>query len=931
MSKFDVFEKVLKAVRNKFQLPNEAIHPAEALKDDVSKLNDLGEKVKELTSRAEDNIITKEDVIYGRNPDVFKLTQPLIKDPNAKVNIIEPVENKLFIVQKKIEVASTDNNKTVINNEVYVDNNVDQTVQNIKNEIDKLKEILNGLKAAIKESEEKVKEIKRVPLENALPEHNLTPVPTDKITDELKAGKELVYIGNDKSKVYYKPEGDNIHAYTPDNTKINPRENQFDYDHHVITDKTLEELQKMASDENKTLEKYELFKALDYVEDLFRGSSGLRYNHEPIYKITENGVSKYVILKSSEEIFDIRNNVELSETKDSITPSADKVLSETLNFKEVQDKTSDSSNPYKGKIYKVTTGADAGYYIEKLSEEGQFDKDHSVVKVEFKSRIQPKLDSDNSENPKKKLIEEKLTFDQVKEKLTREGADNFRIFKVVGDVDDSGYYLSRAYNDEEKQAIREEAELATQGLQDTNAEDGIENLIDNKYKMSTMSKKGTEYYTVTDVDFLKLPEYVQVVKIKPTDFNEAEPKYYLKKQSENGVPVVFPPTLNDNTKPYVVKPAILEALNGYSDALRGVLEYENNALKPYTLVKMLLDKTDDNRNNLLLLYMANNDRYDNTTKYYTINATIKRDKPKDGNTDEFYRSVTLNETNLVNHIKTTLAPIIEGELSFTGDQIAELTKQGGLFENKFELIDLEQFNVDTLLTTRWASQFTGTQLNTQNAKRYGFKEANNSNHIYILKNTVEELSDQLIEQAKDKFTPKYDRTLEDNKVTEILRSMGRHDFVSTAKESLPSTDAEVLNKSYIGTRDTESIYRINVDSFAEMGSSISDFAYKSDIKLDVATILDLSKDTKLRDISGIEAHYTMDQIRTVASENHEYNDLFVVEYADVVEKSHRYDYLDNEGSLEDKVLPIYDRDGSNKRSKFVIVIKQGHENDDQDQ
>ena len=875
MSIFDEISALARSVSEKFELPTTAIHPAEALKNDVSKLNDLGEKVKELTSAAEDNLITKEDIIYGRKPEIFELTKPLIKDPNAKINIIEPTKDKLFIIKEKIEVGSP-NNKIEINNEVYGDT-TDKTVENIQNEINKLKQILDELKTAIKESQEEVKKIKRISSENASPEHNLTPVPTDKIAEELKAGKELVYIGNDKSKVYYKPEGnDGIHPYTPPTNTVNPRENQFDADHSVITDKTLAELNDIATKENKIVDKYELFDALDYVEDGYPGIRGLRYKKgEPIYKITENKRSIYVVLTSNEDIFDKRYRVDKKLTYGELDrPAAGMKYSDKLAFDAVK-KMAEQNPDLVGKIHRVTEGEDKGYYVDEpipLSPEEQFDKDNGVLKNTSKEKLQAELHRDISDHAKVVIMDERYDFDGIRNKLNEPGINkqDYKIIKVIGGTTDDGYYLVRELTVEEKQAIREEAELATHGLQDTNAEDGIENLIDTKYKMSTMSKKGAEYYTVTDVDFLKLPEYVQVVKIKPTDFNESEPKYYLKKQSENGVPVVFPPTLNDNTKPYVVKPAILEALNGYSDVLSGVLEYEGNALKPYTLVKMLLDKTDDNRNKVLLLYMANNDRYDDTTKYYTINATVKRGKPEDGNTDEFYRSVTLNKTSIENHIKTTLAPIIEGELSFTTDQIAELTKEGGLFHDKFELIDLEDnFNVDTLLTTRWAAQFAGTPLNTQNAKRYGFKEANNSNHIYVLKNTVEELSDQLIEQAKDKFTPKYDRTLEDNKVTEILRSMGRHDFISTPKENLPSTDAEVLNKSYIGTKDTESIYRINVDSFAEMGSSITNFGNASEIKLDAATIVDLAAENKLRDISGIEAHYTMYQIRNVANENHE--------------------------------------------------------------
>lgn len=939
MSKFDVFEKVLEAVRNKFQLNNEAIHPAGELKDDVSKLNDLGEKVKELTSGAEDNLITKEDVIYGRNPEIFKLTQPLIKDPTAKVNIIEPAENKLFIVQEKIEVGSN-NNKTEINNEVY-GGTTEKTVENIQNEIKKLKQILDELKTAIKESQEEVKKIKRISTENALPEHNLTPVPTDKIADELKAGKELVYIGNDKSKVYYKPENnDDIHLYTPPTDTVTPRENQFDADHSVVTDTTLEELENTASRDNKTLEKYELFSALDYTEDGYPGLNGLRYNHEPIYKINEGGISKYVILKSNEDIFDKRYKVDKKQSYDSLDrPAGGMKYSDKLTFDRVKEMA--KQNPdLVGKIHRVTEGADEGYYIEVLSEEAQFDKDHGVLKNESMTALIRELKKDTSENPKIVVIDTKYDLAGIKEEMAKEGAvDKYKVIKVTGGSTDAGYYLVRAYTQEEKDLIAEELALSTQGLEDNDVSDNIPNMVVGRYKTSTMNKKSTgensEYYVVTDVDYLKLPEYRDVVKIKPSDFNELDPKYYLKKHDKDGLDVVYKPTISPEKAPLVVKPEVIEALHKYSRVLSSVYEYENDALKPYTFAKMLLDDVDTDRNNVASLYMT-----DGKGNYYTIAREEKVAKKLPSTNVEYFYNGHDMKHNFLSHVRdTAITPFSRSHLVFSDTQIDKLIAEDGPFYNKFVMFednDPTQIDTDKLLTTRWAAQFEGASLNEENVDKYGFKDINGYK-VYILKKDQPALTESDIAAARAFVAPRVNKELTDAQVREVLTRMGRtniSDIGVEAKASL-SEDISELNKNYIGTSDTDNVYNINIADgrLAPQGGRINEYNVRFyttvGIKLTANDVVELAKTTKDRDISGLEAHYTLDQVIAIAGENPEYNDLFDLEYAEMVEKSSKYRYLETD-NLDDKVLPLYDRNetNNNNRSKIVVVIKDTHLNDE---
>ena len=966
MTNLNILTKLVDAVSKKFELPTNSIVDAkeslkEVLKDDTSnvnvdKLEDLGNKVKELTS----NSVSKEDVIYGRNPKVFELTGPLVEkartagDTPVKVNIIEPIDDKLFIVEKQVTVSqpsTNDSNSFKIDNSVYKENtdtstfDADTTVSAIKEELRQLKAILDKLKEAINSSNKELEElkVKKITLQNEAQKNALEEVRPEDIATKLNdPNYELVYIGDDRSKVYAKPKDiKTFTPYVPPVAKVNAREAQFDADNRVQS-KTSEEINQLAGTD-KTIERYSLFDAIEYVKDGIRGINGVIYKGEQVYKTIENNNPVYIVLKSNEDIFDKKNNVDKAESIDGLTQPEDRdtlISTSSLTLEEVKALKNDHDNPYRGKIHKVTKGEDKGYYIEVLSDEAQFDKRYGVLKNESMAALIRELNKDNSENAKRVVIETKYNFSEIQTKMAEADVENkYKVIKVTGGSTDAGYYLVRAYTQEEKDLIAEELALSTQGLEDNDASDNITNMVVNKYKTSTMNKKSTgensEYYVVTDVDYLKLPEYENVVKIKPSDFNESDPKYYLKKQDNSGGNVVFPPAFSGENAPLVVKPEVIEALNKYENTLSNIYEYEDHALKPYTLAKMLLDDTDTDRNKVASLYMA-----DGRGNYYTITKEEKASKKLPSTNVEYFYSSHDVKYNFLSHVRdTAISPFSNSHLVFSDNQIAKLIGEDGPFHDRFvEFVDEDPMTISTdkLLTTRWAAQFEDAPLNEDNVDKYGFKDIN-GNKIYILKKDQPALTESDIAAARALVAPKVNKELTDAQVREVLTRMGRtniNDIGVEAKTSLPE-DVNELNKDYIGTSDTDNVYNINIADgrLAPQGGKINEYNVRFyttvGIKLTAGDIVELAKTIKDRDISGLEAHYLLDQVISIAGENPDYNDLFKFEYAEVVEKSSKYNYLGTD-NLDDKVLPLYDRreTNNNNKSKIVVVIKEEHLNDE---
>lgn len=956
MAKLDILlEKLVKAVSNKFELSVSAITNAtsEFNEETLSKIEDLGSKVKELTSDEANNRITKDDVIYGRKAETFNLTEPLIKKiresknpESVKVNVIEPATDKLYIVEKQIEVSSStvpEENKVKMDNTVYSET-PETTVHNIKNEIEKLKETLDKLQSAIDNANAELTRVQRVTVNNADQVNELTSVDPDKIEEELNDPNfDLVYIGDDRSTVYKKPKNLNLTPYSPEKSKISSREAKFDAAHHVVNT-SLPELENLANREGKSIERYSFFEALDYIEDTMPGKNGLRYDEENdrVYKIEENQRSVYVVLKSKEDIFCRRYRVETALTKESIPLVEGKILSDKYNFDQIQEFKSREENKH-AEIIKVTDGPDAGYYVKVLTPEAEFDKRHNVTTGTSLATLINALNRDKSENAKK-VIENSTPYslEEVKSKIAEAGAeDKYKVIKVTGNEDNAnkGYYLVRAYTQEEKDLIAEELALSTQGLEDSDTSDDIPNMVVGRYKTSTMNKKSTgensEYYVVTDVDYLKLPEYHDVVKIKPSDFNESDPKYYLKKHDKDGLDVVYKPTISPEKAPLVVKPEVIEALHKYGHVLSSVYEYENDALKPYTFAKMLLDDVDTDRNNVASLYMT-----DGKGNYYTIAREEKVAKKLPSTNVEYFYNGHDMKNNFLSHVRdTAITPFSHSHLIFSDTQIDKLIAEGGPFYNKFvkfEDNDPTQIDTDKLLTTRWAAQFDGSPLNEDNVDKYGFKDINGYK-IYILKKDQPALTESDIAAAKAFVAPRVNKELTDAQVREVLTRMGRtniSDIGVEAKASL-SEDVNELNKNYIGTSDTDNVYNINIADgrLAPQGGRINEYNVRFyttvGIKLTASDVVELAKTTKDRDISGLEAHYTLDQVISIAGENPEYNDLFDLEYAEMVEKSYKYRYLETD-NLDDKVLPLYDRNetDNNNRSKIVVVIKETHLNDE---
>ena len=954
MTNFDILKTLVTAVSNKFELPTKAIVDAkedlkEVLKDENTRLEDLGDKVKELTS----NTITKEDVIYGRNPDVFKITQPLVEkvknntDVNVKFKIMEPKADKLYVVEEKVTLSQPSMpsaNAYEVDNPIY---NTDSTemVKSIKAELEELKKTLEKIKEAINNSNKELYElkVKKVALQNETQKDELTPVALEDIPKVLNDDtKELVYIGDDRSKVYSKPKSNtSFTPYVPPVAKVNAREAQFDADNNVQS-KTSEEINQLAGTD-KTIERYSLFDAIEYVKDGIRGINGVIYKGEQVYKTIENNNPVYIVLKSNEDIFDKKNNVDKAESIDGLTQPEDRdtlISTSPLTLEEVKALKNDHENPYRGKIHKVTKGEDKGYYIEVLSDEAQFDKRYGVLKNESMAALIRELNKDNSENAKRVVIETKYNFSEIQTKMAEADAeDKYKVIKVTGGSTDAGYYLVRAYTQEEKDLIAEELALSTQGLEDNDASDNITNMVVGKYKTSTMNKKSTgensEYYVVTDVDYLKLPEYENVVKIKPSDFNESDPKYYLKKHDKDGLDVVYKPTLAPEHTPLVVKPEVIEALNKYENALSNIYEYEDHALKPYTLAKMLLDDVDTDRNKVASLYMT-----DGRGNYYTITKEEKASKKLPSTNVEYFYSSHDVKYNFLSHVRdTVISPFIQSHLVFSDTQIAKLIGEDGPFHDRFvEFVDEDTMSISTdkLLTTRWAAQFEDALLNENNVDKYGFKDIR-GDKIYILKKDQPALTESDIAAARALVAPKVNKELTDAQVREVLTRMGRtniSDIGVEAKASL-SEDVNELNKDYIGTSDTDNVYNINIADgrLAPQGGRINEYNVRFyttvGIKLTAGDIVELAKTTKDRDISGLEAHYLLDQVISIAGENPDYNDLFKFEYAEVVEKSSKYNYLGTD-NLDDKVLPLYDRRETNNsnKSKIVVVIKEEHLNDE---
>lgn len=952
MTKLDVLGRLVAAVSKKFELPTDAIEDAKHdLGEDVNKLNDLGGKVKELTS----NTVTREDVIYGRKPDVFELTKPLVAEARSnpgsvkKVNIIEPTDDRLFIVEPKVTLSQP--SSTPVDEDGYKEKNPvhkenpEDTVKAIKAELDQLKDTLDNLREAINNSNKELDElkVKRIALQSATEKDKLEEVTPDQIEAILNSGnKELVYIGDDRSKLYAKLKETRFTPYVPPTAKVNAREAQFDAENRVQS-KTSKEINQLAGTD-KTIERYSLFDAIEYVKDGIRGINGVIYKGEQVYKtIGNDNIPVYVVLKSNEDIFDKKNNVDKAESIDGLTQPEDRdtlISTSPLTLEEVKALKNDHDNPYRGKIHKVTKGEDKGYYIEVLSDEAQFDKRYGVLKNESMAALIRELNKDNSENAKRVVIETKYNFSEIQTKMAEADAeDKYKVIKVTGGSTDAGYYLVRAYTEEEKELIAEELTLTTQGLEDNDATDNITNMVVNKYKTATMNKKSTgensEYYVVTDVDYLKLPEYENVVKIKPSDFNESDPKYYLKKHDKDGLDVVYKPTLAPEHAPLVVKPEVIEALNKYENALSNIYEYEDHALKPYTLAKMLLDDVDTDRNKVASLYMT-----DGRGNYYTITKEEKASKKLPSANIEYFYSSHDMKYNFLSHVRdTAISPFIQSHLAFSDNQIAKLIGEDGPFHDKFvEFVDEDPMTISTdkLLTTRWAAQFEDAPLNEVNVDKYGFKDIN-GNKIYILKKDQPALTESDIAAARALVAPKVNKELTDTQVREVLTRMGRtniSDIGVEAKASL-SEDVNELNKDYIGTSDTDNVYNINIADgrLAPQGGRINEYNVRFyttvGIKLTASDIVELAKSNKDRDISGLEAHYLLDQVISIAGENPDYNDLFKFEYAEVVEKSSKYNYLGTD-NLDDKVLPLYDKreTNNNNKSKIVVVIKEEHLNDE---
>ena len=917
MATFVKLQELVDAVVKKFQLPPTAITVTteNRLEDeDIKKLGDLGDKVKELTS----NGVTKDDVTYGRNPKVFELTSKIKSAGDVHVNILEPANNKLFMVESKIEIPTSDtssDNKVEINNSVY-DTDAERTVQNIKAEIENLKKTLKALQDAIANATENTKRIERVTVTDNPETLGLRRVAPDDIAKKLEANVELVYIGDDRSTVYEKTKEVTLHPYVP--PKSSPRELKFDKDNHVDASKTLSELTDLAGDD-KTIERYSLYDALDYIEDLIPGKNGLRYNDETVYKTEENGRTIYVVLKSKEAIFDRKNNVDISTSIDGLQqPPEGKVLSGKKTLKEVTDMKGDPSNPYTGKLHKVSEGSDAGYYVEvprELTPEEQFDQANNVIKVSSK------VNADNNARTSGKDLENNKyeTLDEVRrafnEKNTSEGL--YTIYKVMNDYDNNGYYLARKLTEDEI----EERILAVQDLEDTDKSDDIPNLTEGKYKTSTLRNKRDEYYEVTDPDWLKVPYYANAIKIKPKDFDDNH-VYFIKKNSADGNEYFEYPY--HGSAVMALDEKIIAALEQFESVLSGVFEYENHVLKKYTWPQMLSDKFISNAAGLYIKNGGNDE-------FITISKALRSTKGDDE--DAFYNTVNVSD-HINNYLEKTLEPIKNGELAFTTAETKRLIENSSSpFYDRFMLInpsrvlDRVRANRSNITETRWIDQFEEFPLNVDNASKYGFRVSDNEySHIYILKKDQNALTSEDIAAARAFLAPKYNATLSDEKVVEILTRMGRDNRSPISeydKENL-GNDAAVINKDYIGTRNTENVYRINTGSLAEIGSSITSFGTSYGIKLDSATILELANDTKLRDISNIDPHYTLDQIINVARENSDYDNDFTLEYAEVVEKSARYNYLGTT-DLENKVLTIHDRTQANNRSKYVVVIKENHD------